>query len=100
MLSIFFISGCTFQHGSTRDVVQGYDKGLIWYHAYLKNDHGTAYCFDDVSFIPILEKSQKENVDVIVTYETYFARGFLCSAAEKYETVIITNIEEVQNGTG
>ena len=85
----------SYQNGTTRDIVQGYDKGILWYHAYLKNDHSTAYCFDDERFIPMLEQSQKENKEVVVTYKKYVGKGFLCSAAENYENVIIENIEIV-----
>lgn len=84
----------SYQHGTSKDVVQGYDKGILWYHAYLKNDHNTAYCFDDERFIPLLEKSQRENTEVIVSYEKYVIRGSLCSTSENYENVIITKIEE------
>jgi hypothetical protein len=96
LIMIFSQSGSmVFQHGTTRDLIQGYDKGIIWYHAYLKNDHNTAYCFDDKRFILILEQSQREQREVLVTYETYLLRGFFCSTTENYENVIIKNVEFV-----
>ena len=94
IIGIFIsVQNVSYQHGTSRDVVQGYDKGIIWHHAYLKNDHATAYCFDDERFINILTDSQRTQKEVIITYEKYWGRGFFCSAAEKYETVIITKIE-------
>lgn len=92
-LFITNITALTFQHGSSRDLVQGYDKGWLWYHAYLKNDHNTAYCFDNPDFIDILEDSQVNQREVIVTYETYLFRGFFCTTHGNYERVIITNVE-------
>ena len=92
-LVITNISALTFQHGSSRDVVQGYDKGWIWYHAYLKNDHTTAYCFDNPDFADILEDSQKNQKEIIITYETYLFRGFFCMTSENYDNVIITKVE-------
>lgn len=82
----------SYQHGSSRDIVMGFDKGIYWHHAYLKNDHLTAYCFDDERFIPLLEQSQKEGREVIITYEKYIGRGNFCSAGD-YEKVVITNVE-------
>jgi hypothetical protein len=87
------VSAIVFQHGTSRDLVMGYDKGWIWYHAYLKNDHTTAYCFDNPDFIKILDDSQKNQKEVIVTYETYLFRGFFCTVAYHYEKVIIINVE-------
>lgn len=94
-LFISNVSALTFQHGSTRDVVQGYDKGWIWYHLYLKNDHATAYCFDNPLFASMFEELQRTQRDVIVTYETYLFRGFWCQVSDKYEKVIVTNVEFV-----
>ena len=96
--SLILVNGCTYQHGTSRDIVQGYDKGIIWHHAYLKNDHTTAYCFDNESFIPILDESQKTQREVIVTYETYLFRGFLCTTSEKYEKVVIADIKFADEG--
>ena len=93
ILALALLSGCTFQHGTTRDIVQGYDQGIIWKHMYLKNDHNTAYCFDDNSFSVIFDEAQKTQKEVIITYETYFFRGFFCSAAEGYEKVIVTGVK-------
>lgn len=94
MLLLF--TGCTFQHGTSRDIVQGWDSGILWNHMYLKNDHNTCYCFDNPQFVQIFDESQKTQKEVIVTYETYLVRGGLCSASEKYETVIITDVEFVE----
>ena len=91
ILLIFLISGCTFQRGTSRDVVQGWDKGIIWYHMYLKNDHTTSYCFDNPQFIEIFDESLKTQREIIVTYETYFFRGGLCSAGDKFDNVIVTD---------
>jgi hypothetical protein len=93
LVVFFLIKDISIQHGASKDIVQGYDKGLLWNHAYLKNDHFTAYCFDDESFIPLLEQSQKQNKEVIVTYEKYIGRGMLCSSADHYENVVITKVE-------
>lgn len=90
---MLMLSGCAFQHGTSRDIVQGYDEGIIWYHAYLKNDHNTAYCFDNPEFVSMLEDSQRNQKEIIVTYETYFLRGWFCTTSDKYENVIITKIE-------
>ena len=92
LLGLFLLTGCTFQHGSSRDIVQGWDKGIIWYHAYLKNDHTTAYCFDNPDFIKIMDISQKTQKEIILTYETYILRGALCTTSDKFDNVIITNI--------
>lgn len=92
LASLVLMSGCTFQHGSSRDIVQGWDKGIIWNHAYLKNDHTTAYCFDSYVFAEMLDESQRTQKEVIITYETYFLRGWLCSTSEKHERVIITDV--------
>lgn len=92
-LLISNVSAIVFQHGSSRDVVQGYDKGWLWYHLYLKNDHTTAYCFDNPSFVSMLEQSQRTQREVIVTYETYLFRGFFCMTSEKYDNVVVTNVE-------
>jgi len=93
ILSPIFVSALTFQHGSSRDITQGYDKGWIWYHAYLKNDHTTAYCFDNPDFVDILKESQETQREVIITYETYAFRGFFCMTSEKFDNVIITDIK-------
>ena len=89
-------SNYPYQHGTSRDIVQGYDAGPIWNHAYLKNDHNTAYCFDEERFLPILEKAEMEQKEVIITYEKYFLRGALCSTSDNYENVIIVNVELVK----
>lgn len=93
VILFFLVKNISYQHGTSKDIVMGYDKGVFWYHAYLINDHQTAYCFDDEKFIPLLEQSQKNNQKVIITYEKYYGRGFLCTAADNYERVIITNVE-------
>lgn len=93
VLSLFLLSGCTFQHGTSRDIVQGFDKGILWYHAYLKNDHKTAYCFDNPYWTDILNVAQRSQKEVIVTYEIYALRGKLCMSGEGYESVVITNVE-------
>jgi hypothetical protein len=93
LICILLVSGCALQHGSSRDVVQGWDKGILWYHMYLKNDHTTAYCFDNPEFIKIFDDAQKTQREVIVTYETYLVRGILCSVSDKYEKVIITDVK-------
>jgi hypothetical protein len=92
-LALALLSGCTFQHGTTRDIVQGWDRGIIWSHMYLKNDHNTAYCFDQDSFNVIFDEAQKTQKEVIVTYETYLVRGTFCLAAEGYEKVIVTGVK-------
>lgn len=92
LISILIISGCTLQSGTSRDIVQGYDEGIIWNHAYLKNDHSTAYCFDNPSFVDVFQQSQLFQKEVIVTYEKYLFRGALCSVSEKYEKVIVTDV--------
>jgi phenolic acid decarboxylase len=99
LISPVFVSAITFQHGSSRDVVQGYDKGWIWFHAYLKNDHTTAYCFDNPDFIDILKESQETQREVIITYETYLFRGFFCMTSDKFDNVIITNVKFVDNNS-
>lgn len=92
---IFFVRyfNTPYQHGTSRDIVQGFDSGPLWKHAYLKNDHFTVYCFDDDNLIPILEQAQKTQKEVIITYEKYAGRGGMCVAADNYETVIIKSIE-------
>jgi len=93
LLIVLILKPVSYQHGTSKDIVQGYDKGIIWYHVYLLNDHHTAYCFDDEKFIPLLEQSQKNNEKIIITYEKYVIRGCLCSSSDNYENVIITNVE-------
>ena len=93
MMICVVLSGCTFQHGTTRDIVQGWDKGILWHHMYLKNDHTTAYCFDNLDFTRIFDEAQKTQKEVIITYETYLIRGSLCSTSDKFENVIITNVQ-------
>lgn len=95
VLAVLFLKDVSTQTGTSKDIVQGYDKGIIWYHAYLKNDHFTAYCFDDERFIPLLENSQKNNREIIIYYEKYIGRGFFCGSAENYENVVITDIQEI-----
>ena len=89
---ILFLGGCTFTQGTTKDVVQGFDKGIIWHHLYLLNDHTTAYCFDNDDFIPILKSAQESNQKVTVTYETNLIRGILCTTSDKFERVVVTNV--------
>lgn len=86
-------AGCTFQQGTSKDYVYGYDKGIIWHHLYLKDDHKTCYCFDNPEFIATLKLAQEMNEKVIVSYETYLIRGSLCTAAEGYENVIVTDVK-------
>lgn len=95
LLMSSLVSAIVFQHGSSRDIIQGYDKGWLWYHAYLKNDHTTAYCFDNPNFAKILKESQRTQKEVIITYETYLFRGTFCWTGEKFNNVIITNVEFV-----
>jgi hypothetical protein len=93
LLAMIAISSCTFQHGTSKDYVYGYDKGIIWHHLYLKDDHKTCYCFDNPNFIATLKTAQEMNEKVIVTYETYLLRGMLCTSAEGYENVIVTDVK-------
>jgi len=95
MIGMILLWNVSYQHGTSRDIVQGYDKGILWYHAYLKNDHFTAYCFDDEKFIPMFDKAQKEQIEVVITYKKYVGRGFWCTTAENYENVIVENVDFV-----
>jgi hypothetical protein len=97
VVGIIALKNVSTQHGTSKDIVMGYDKGPIWGHAYLKNDHTTAYCFDNDKFIPLLEESQTQDKEVIITYEKYVGRGGLCMASNNYETVVITNVEMANN---
>jgi phenolic acid decarboxylase len=92
LLLISNASAIVFQHGSSRDIVQGYDRGWLWYHLYLKNDHATAYCFDNSLFAVMFEESQRTQKEVIVTYETYLFRGSFCMTSERYDNVVVTNV--------
>lgn len=89
---LLMLAGCTFQSGSTRDYASGWDEGILWYHAYLKNDHSTAYCFDDSVMRETFEYAKRNGKEVVVEYETYLFRGALCSANKNYETVVVTKV--------
>lgn len=93
VLGGFLLYSIELQHGTSKDVVYGYDKGMIWSHAYLKNDHTTAYCFNDESFIPLLDESQRDGKEVIITYSKYIGKGFFCTTDSKYENVVITGVK-------
>lgn len=93
IITIILLSGCTFQSGTTKDQVSGYDKGVLWYHAYLKNDHRTAYCFDDSALADKFSDAQKSGKEVVISYETYLIRGWFCTVSPSYETVIVTKVE-------
>lgn len=90
---VLLFTGCIFQHGTSKDYVMGYDRGIFWEHAYLVNDHNTCYCFDNQNFESILKDAQENNKKVIITYETYLFRGTLCSCSENYEEVVVINIQ-------
>lgn len=99
LVGILLLFGCTLQHGTSRDVVQGYDKGILWSHMYLKNDHSTCYCFNNQEFIKTFDESQLTQKEVIVTYEKYIVKGSLCNCDDKYEKVIVTNVKFAGNMT-
>ena len=91
MLGLLFI-GCEYQKGNSNDTVYGYDKGLLWNHLYLTNDHTTCYCFDDQKVISILDSAIATGRKVEVNYGKYLLRGQLCSAPDKYETVVVDSL--------
>lgn len=86
----------SYQSGTSKDKVMGYDVGPIWNHAYLMNDHFTVYCFDNDNFKPIFEEAQRNQKEVIVSYKKYMGRGSLCTSSQTYEPVIVTNVEIVK----
>lgn len=92
LCGLLLVAGCTFQSGQSNDRIYGYDKGIIWNHLYLVNDHSTAYCFDD-GFVPSVQKALAENRSVVVHYEKYLVRGSLCSVPENMEAVVVTEID-------
>jgi len=96
IIVVMFLTSCTLEKGSSTDYVYGYDKGIVWGHAYLKDDHTTCYCFDDDDMSEQFEYAQSNNVKVKVNYERYITRGFLCNCGEKISTVIITKVEVVE----
>lgn len=93
IFGVILLYGVSYQSGTSKDIVQGYDNGIMWHHAYLKNDHTTAYCFDDERFITILDESQRQNKEVIISYKKYVGRGFFCSTSEKFERVVVTDVQ-------
>lgn len=97
VVSIIILNGCTFQHGTSKDYVYGYDTGILWNHLYLKDDHSTCYCFDDPEFIETIEEAQAADRKVLVTYEKYVFRGGLCWSADGYENVVVTKVGIVAN---
>lgn len=96
LLIVLSMSACTFQHGTTRDIVQGYDSGILWNHMYLKNDHTTVYCFEkDTNFSEMFDESQRTQKEIIVTYETYLLKGSLCYHSEKFDGVVVKDVKFV-----
>jgi hypothetical protein len=98
-LAALALTGCKVQSGIHEDYVQGWDSGIIWDHAYTVNDHSTCYCFTDENGISkVLDEARINNQKVVIHYSKYwFGRGFWCSAAENYETVVIDSVEIVKN---
>jgi len=94
---IYWITPLFFNSGTSTDYVYTVEKTKFWHKLYLKDDHTTVYCFDDERFLPILEQARTENKKVVVTYQDYFFRGFLCSSGnERIGTTVITNVEIIQ----
>lgn len=92
---MFLLTGCSYQSGSSTDIPYGWDSGFLWDHLYLTNDHKTVYCFDDSEVRKVLEEAERSQKKVRVVYNKYIFRGFLCYADEKYEKVVVTDIELV-----
>jgi len=90
---VMFLTSCTLESGSSTDYIYGYDKGIVWGHAYLKDDHTTCYCFNDDSIKEMFEYAQTNNVKLKVNYERYLIKGSLCSCGDKMSTVIVTKVE-------
>ena len=91
LMACLLLSACTFQDGFSKDKVYAYDKGILWNHLYLVNDHTTAYCFDD-SLWNSVKEAYENNKTVNVHYQTYLIKGSLCSTGN-LENVIAIGID-------
>lgn len=92
---LLFLVSCTFHSGQSIDTVYSVDKGPLWSHLYLKDDHSTCYCFDNTEWYDMLKEGQKNGTKFVVSYETYLLTGGLCYCGEKFDTVVVTKIEKV-----
>lgn len=90
LLLIILLTGCI-QEGTSTDTIYGYDKGPIWNHVYLKNDHTTTYCFED-NLQDDIEQAYKNNTVVTIHYNKYWFRGALCNPQPNTEPVVVESI--------
>lgn len=95
LFAIPFLIGILFLNkGFSIDYPYNIEKSQFWNKLWLKDDHTTVYCFDNEDFISIIEKAQRENKKIKVSYQEYVFRGALCtSGSERIGTVVVTDIK-------
>ena len=92
IIGMLLFSACTLQSGISTDRIYGYDKGIVWNHLYLTNDHTTTYCFEDYQLQQIKD-AYELNKTVKIEYERYVIKGFWCQAQQNQEAVVVTKID-------
>lgn len=86
------------QSGQSVDYVYSVETGQLsrWHKLWLTNDHTTVYCFENLSFVPVLQDAQDKNIKVKVFYDEYFFKGVTCSTENSnIGIVVVSDIEEV-----
>src|SRR3990167_10917039 len=94
VMIMLLVSFIFLRDGSSIDYPYGYEKqkGFGWSILYLKDDHKTAYCFDNNNLKPIIDEAIRTNKKIEVFFKGYLFRGMFCSAGEKYDEVVVEDI--------